>query len=97
MKVSNRASLARVYANWGKRTEAAKILREISTRPDVSPYLVAETHAALGDTKHAFEWLDRAMRTRDVSMLSLKNDPSFAPLREDPHFADFLRRTGLGL
>ena len=95
VKVNIRASLARVYADWGKRSEAAKILREISLRPEVSPYLIAEAHAALGETKQAFEWLDRAIQTRDVSMLSLKTDPAFARLQNDPHFGELLRRTGL--
>jgi hypothetical protein len=57
--------------------------------------LVAGINAALGDRDAAFEWLNRAYEQRDVQLVSLKTDPSLDGLRQDPRFADLVKRVGL--
>ncbi|HJZ69763.1 MAG TPA: tetratricopeptide repeat protein [Blastocatellia bacterium] len=90
-----KAPIARVYARWGKQAEALKMLSEISKRPEVLPYVIAQIHAALGDRERAREWLEKAYQSRDVSLLGLKEDPTFDDLRREPSFVELLRRVGL--
>jgi hypothetical protein len=43
----------------------------------------------------AFMWLDKAYENHSPDILLLKTDPTYAPIRSDPRFADLVRRIGL--
>ena len=58
-------------------------------------YEAAAVFALLGRRDEAFQWLDRAVKDRDPSVLELKQDPFLMILRSDPRFATLLRRVGL--
>jgi len=94
IKANMTAAISRAYASWGNRAESLKMLAEVSGRPDVSPYAIAQIYAALNDRQHALEWLDKAYREHDVSILALKTDKSFDSFHQDSHFVDLLRRVG---
>jgi serine/threonine protein kinase/Tfp pilus assembly protein PilF len=87
--------VARVYARWGNRADALRILKEISGRPDVLPYSVAQVYAALEERQHALEWLDKAYETRDASLLNLKTDQTFESFQREPRFVEVMSRVGL--
>jgi hypothetical protein len=63
----------------------------------VSSGAVALTYAALGDKDKAFSWLENAYRENSSFMTSLKCWSVFDALRDDPRFADLLKRVGLPL
>jgi TolB-like protein len=91
-------SSAQVFAlaGLGRRDEAHA--RMAALTPDVQarvPYYVACLHAAAGDTDLAFAWLERAYRSRQMDIVSMKVDPQMDALRGDPRFAELLRRIGL--
>ncbi len=87
--------LGRAYALSGKRDEAIGILDKLKTTEKyVSPTEMAIIYAALGDREKAFALLEKAYTERDFQLTSLKVEPAFDPLREDPRFADLLRRLG---
>src|SRR5262245_351874 len=91
------ASLAHVYALSGKSKEAHAVLaelREKSGQGYVPSYYAALVHAALGETDQAFQWLERSFQERSTVLAYLGLDPRLASLRQDPRFADLLRRTG---
>jgi serine/threonine protein kinase/tetratricopeptide (TPR) repeat protein len=91
-------ALAHAWAAAGDRARAEAILARVIERwreGSVSPYSVANIHAALGDRDQAFAWLERALEDRDRMMVSLRVHPRLDPLRGDPRFADLLRRIGL--
>lgn len=91
------AALAHVYAASGRGDEARDILnrlKEQSHRGYVSPYDIAEVHAALGEKDHAFEWLEKAYEARSSDLRFLKVSQFMDSLRLDPRFADLLRRVG---
>ena len=61
----------------------------------ISPVSIAYICAALGDSARAFENLDRAVLDRDPSILGLKSNPIFEPLRTDERFLALLRKMQL--
>jgi serine/threonine protein kinase/Tfp pilus assembly protein PilF len=55
---------------------------------------LAVFYAALGEKDRALAELNQAYENRDNFILHLKVDPRLDPLRDDPRFADLLRRVG---
>jgi TolB-like protein/tetratricopeptide (TPR) repeat protein/predicted Ser/Thr protein kinase len=91
-----RLDVARLNARSGRRTEAARMLRQIlSTPPGAQrprPTDIALIHAALGENDEAMVWLEKAYQEREVQLVRAKVDPRFNPLRNDPRFQALLRR-----
>ena len=58
-------------------------------------YGVARFHAALGEKDQAFAELNKSYEKRENSLVSLKVDPRLDSLRDDPRFAELMRRMGL--
>jgi TolB-like protein/DNA-binding winged helix-turn-helix (wHTH) protein/Tfp pilus assembly protein PilF len=56
---------------------------------------IAGDYALLGETKKAFEWLEKAFREREHDLMYLKVDDRFEDLRPDPRFQDLVHRIGL--
>jgi len=86
------------YGMAGRRAEAGKILdrvQQLSKRQFVSPALYVLTYIGLGDKNQAFQWLNRALESRDPIIEALKGDPSFDPLRGDQRFTDLIKKVGL--
>src|SRR4030095_5436592 len=74
-----------VYALAGERVKALKALaelREMSKRRYISPYLIAVVSVGLGDKAQAFAWLDKAYQDRSATLIWLKVEPLFDPLRD---------------
>jgi TolB-like protein len=92
------AGLAVTYARMGREPEARAILHEVETRAmeaDDLAIAVGRIYANLGDFDMAFQWLERAYESRRYTILSIRSDPALDPLRDDPRFAELLRRVGL--
>jgi len=60
----------------------------------VSPRDIALLYANLGDSDHAFEWLNIACEEHDVFLPDLPINPQFDSLRSDPRYPDLLRKIG---
>jgi serine/threonine-protein kinase len=91
--------LAYVYALTGKRTEAQKLLAELtrdSKKRFASPSDIAVVYGALGDRQRAFDWLEKAYEERDWGLVDLNVYPEFDSLRSDARFSDLLKRMNLG-
>ena len=58
-------------------------------------YEAAAVFALLGRRDEAFQWLDRAIKDREPSVLELKQDPFLMTLRSDARFPPLLHRIGL--
>jgi TolB-like protein/DNA-binding winged helix-turn-helix (wHTH) protein/tetratricopeptide (TPR) repeat protein len=56
---------------------------------------IAADYALLGDGPRALQWLERAFREQEGSLLFLAVDDRFAALRSDARFRDLERRVGL--
>jgi serine/threonine-protein kinase len=87
--------LASVYARAGRREDALRLLHsaiERSRQSYVSPCSVALIYIGLGDFGRAIEWLEQGYESRDQSMVTLKADPAYDPLRRNPKFVSLMRR-----
>jgi len=86
--------LAWVYARAGQRDEALKALEQVEAQ---GPMLkeIAIVYGELGDLDRAFEYLDRAYAEDPGSLTYMRADPSADPLKQDPRFAQLMRKLGL--
>jgi TolB-like protein/Tfp pilus assembly protein PilF len=91
--------IGQLHARRGDEDRARKILDEVvkamAEGINVSAYMIAAIHSALGEREPAFEWLNRAYEQREVVMVSLKVDPTLDGLRGDERFAELVMRVGL--
>jgi tetratricopeptide (TPR) repeat protein len=90
--------LARAYGHAGRRAEALRLINELKRRGQkgyvpTAPFVQA--YVGLGDYDEAFAWFERACRERSNIMQWIKVEPFPDPVRNDPRFADLLRRVGL--
>ncbi len=85
-----------ILAQSGRFTEARGLLPLIiKDHSRTSPYGVACAYAVLGDKEAAFAWLRKAADQQQADLVSLKIDPAFEGLRDDPRYAELLKRVGL--
>ncbi len=90
--VDSPAGKADRKAYWRARLAWAR--RYAETAPDQF-YFTAVFAAQAGETDEAFRYLDRAIAQRERELVSLKVDPQFDPIRNDPRFAGVLKRLNL--
>ena len=86
------------HALLGDVAEARETLEEFEKnwKPDaVSSFWIAAVHACLGEKSAAFEWLEKAYQERASFLVTLKSNPYFDGLRDDPRFDDFSKRIGV--
>lgn len=91
--------LVRAYAHAGRRTEAVRLLAELKRRQRtgyVPSAAFVNAYLGLGDNQQALAWLELAYKEHSMILQYVKVHPFFDPLRNDPRFADLVRRVGLG-
>ncbi len=92
------SSLAFAQALTGSRHAAKAALAGLvlaGRQRYISPHHLAHIHVALGETDAAFHWLERAFQDRSDYMPLLGVDPLLDTIRDDPRFADVIRRVGI--
>ena len=60
-----------------------------------TPLLLARIYAGLGDNDQAMAWLEKVYADRSESVVWLKVDPTFDPMRRDARFTALLAKVGL--
>jgi TolB-like protein/Tfp pilus assembly protein PilF len=91
------AALALAHAAAGNSQLATKMvtdLEALQAQRYVLPYNIAKIHAAGGNKKKAFEWLERAYAEGNPDLIELNSEPVFDTLRRDPRLSDLMRRVG---
>ena len=86
------------YGRLGRRAEAQTIINkfnEISKTQYVIPSFVGAIYGALGEKEKAFAELDTAVEARDSWFKWGKLEPLFEPIRDDPRYAELLKRMNL--
>lgn len=69
----------------------------MNRRQPLDPAVFARPNIGMGNKEQAFVWLERAYAQLSNSMMTLKVDPLYDPLRSDSRFPDLLGRMGLTL
>ncbi len=70
-------------------------LEEMGDGVGAGPAAQAEVWAWLGEKERAFACLERAYDLRNTALAFLAAEPVMDPIRDDPRFADLLRRVGI--
>ena len=90
--------LIRAYAHAGRRADALKLLAELEKRKKAE-YVPAgafvNAYLGLDDRNQSFRSLEQAYNEKSAILRYIKVHPFFDPLRDDPRFADLIRRVGL--
>jgi len=102
LKVSGRsawmmASLARIYAQLGKRTDSESLYMELrwrSKREYVAPTVLAWAACAAGEQDEAIRFAQEAHAIGDPGLIAARYWPDFAELRKLPAFQEILRSRG---
>ncbi len=88
--------LGYLYGRLGRRAEARKLLKQLDERSArgryVSPVSRSWIYIGLGDKDQAFALLEEGYETHAGWMATLKVDFFYNTIRDDPRFADLLRR-----
>jgi len=91
--------LAHCYAVSGRKDKAKKILADIDklSKQDFfwANYSIALIYAGLGENEEAIKYLERAYDEHSLGPAWFRFDPRLDKLRLEPHFQNFVRRTGL--
>lgn len=88
------AYLGCVYALAGQRAEALRRIEELK-RMENQAGSVAAIYAVLGERDQALAYLEQALENHEWWISTLKVHPFFDNLRDDPRFADLMRRAGI--
>lgn len=89
------ASLARLHALRGERSQAELILTRLEKSQDYVPaYEISKAWFALGASDDADRWLQRAFEQRSHSLVFLQVDPQLARNRQDAAFIRAAARMG---
>ena len=87
--------MAFAYGLCDRRSEAEKLLDEVTLAGIASPYSLAGIHGVLGNPDSAFDCLNKAFEQHDVQLVSLKVDPLVDSIRQDHRFHELVNRVGL--
>ena len=97
-KIKTDVALAYILAVSGKKEDARKIIEDAGNENILSSndYRgVALVYAALEEIDEAFEWLEKSYEKHEESLCSIKIDPKFDLLKDDPRFSAMLKKIGL--
>jgi adenylate cyclase len=87
-----------IYGREGETDNAEEMLKKLqqkfrSKRVDVAPLVMASIGA--GHNRAALDYLEIAYAQHSNMMTTLKVDPAFDMLRDEPRYQELLRRVGL--
>lgn len=90
------AGEALAYHALGRPQDSDDALaRLIAKHSNDSAYQIAQVYAYRGQVDAAFHWLGRAYAQHDEGLLWFKTDLKLKPLRNDPRYAQLLKKMNL--
>ena len=92
------SELAYVYGRTGHQEQARLALTKLEQwgrREPLDPGAFVGPYIGMGNKDQAFAWLEKACAQHSNTVISIKVDPLYDPLRSDPRFRELLRRVGL--
>lgn len=93
-----KAALTRLYARENRRdiakTDLQRLLKDLPHESGVA-LQVASVYAALGDINGTVDYLQRAFREHDGSLILIRNEIFWDPIRSDARFQAIVHELGL--
>jgi serine/threonine-protein kinase len=92
------AEMVYVYARTNRIDEAQDIIDKLLERASkryVNEYFIAVAYTGFKDIDRTFEWIEKGISNRSSRILSIKSDPKFDFLRDDPRYGVLLKKMGL--
>jgi hypothetical protein len=87
---------ALVYHALGRKHDSNAALARLIAKYDTkAAFQVAQAYAFRGECDKSFEWLEHAYKERDAGLPEMKADPLLKGLRQDPRYADLLKKLRL--
>jgi TolB-like protein/Tfp pilus assembly protein PilF/DNA-binding winged helix-turn-helix (wHTH) protein len=89
------AQYAYIYGRAGESARAGhglEKLKQLDRKQPIDPALFFVAYIGMGNKDEAFRWLEKAYDAHSASLVSLKADPTYDPVRSDPRFQAMLRR-----
>jgi len=93
-----KADLGIVLARAGRKADAQKVIDELlaeAAQHNVAPLDIAFVYSVMNERDKAFEWLNKAFAERAPWLIELNVNPDWQPIRDDPRFAEILKKTNL--
>ncbi len=90
--------LGHAYSHAGRTNDARQVLQQLkdfSTQGASVGYDIAFVHLGLGDRDQAFTWLERSAEDSATELRTLKVDPLYDSVRNEPRFQALLKKVGL--
>jgi TolB-like protein/class 3 adenylate cyclase/Tfp pilus assembly protein PilF len=88
--------LSYAYAMSGDKSRAKKELeKSITESPRQTPFFLAEVYISLNDYSDAMNRLEQAYNMRDLWMYTIKVEPTFDPIRNEPRFKELTKKMRL--
>jgi DNA-binding winged-HTH domains len=85
-------SFRSAFAASGWRGVTMERIKHPELEGFTGPFDVACLYASVGDKDKAFQYLEKAYRERNYRVSMLQVEPQLDPLRDDPRYADLVRR-----
>jgi adenylate cyclase len=95
---SYNSGLIFLYGVFEEREKALPMIEELIPKvgkSSISEGIVAEWYACLGDRDESFNWVDKAIAAKRISIAELRYCPGFANVRDDPRFPEIFKNLGL--
>jgi TolB-like protein/tetratricopeptide (TPR) repeat protein len=91
-EVARQEGVALVEYSRGQQQKSQQALEALITKyAAIGAYQIAEVYAWQGDKDKAFQWLERAIRQRDMGLSWVTYDPLLSALRSDSRYSAILR------
>ena len=87
-----RLEMAKVYAAADRSASAINLVKEVEKKKregePADEVKIAEVYAVLGDPNSVFRWLTRAVEANSPNLATLKTNPDFANMHDDPRWQE---------
>ena len=92
-----RLEMAKVFAASDRSMAAINLVKEVEKKKRDSnepadEVKIAEVYAVLGDASAVFRWLERAITANSPNLASVKTNPDFNSVHDDPRWQEIIAK-----
>ena len=91
-----RLEMAKVFAASDRSMAAINLVKEVEKKKregePADEVKIAEVYGVLGDASAVFRWLDRAITANSPHLATIKTNPDFNSVHEDPRWQDIITK-----